>query len=232
MKKRQVFGFVVAGLLAGFVSHAVAQSSTAYSSSAVGVIKKTLPAGGRVLLSIPLDQESDTGDGFTFSSIPAIAALPNGSVAYFWDMATQAWIAQPKTRGSWGNEKDRLITVGEAFFLKNTQSTNIELVISGEVPADASLSKGISGDNARNLVANPYPVPTVLTNFDFAAKVSNGSVVYFWDVDEQAWVAQPKTRGSWGNEKNRSIAPAEGFFIKQTADDIVWTESRPYTWPN
>ncbi len=234
MKKRQVFGFVVAGLLAGFVSHAVAQSATAYSSSAIGVIKKTLPAGKLVSVSVPLDQESDEGQGFVFSSIPAIANLPNGTIVNFWDVENQKWILQNKSaKAGWGSQKNRLIAPGECFFLKNTQSTNIELIISGEVPSDASISRGLPGQ-ALESAANPYPVPMVLTNFAFASELPNGSIVNFWDVENQKWILQNKSaKAGWGSQKNREIAPGEGFFVKPaTSAATTWTETRPYTWPN
>ena len=232
MKKRQVFGLVVAGLLAGFVSSAVAQE--AYSSSAIGVIKKTIPAGKLVLLSIPLDQESDEGSGFIFGSVPAISNMPNGSYANFWDTENQQWIPQPKTaKSGWGAQKNRLIAPGECFFLKNPGSSDLELVISGEVPADASMSRGLPG-NALQVVANPYPVAMVLTNFSFASSVPNGSYANFWDVDSQSWIPQPKSaKSGWGAQKNREIAPGEGFFVKPaTTAATTWTESRPYSWPN
>ena len=235
MKKRQVFGFVVAGLLAGFVSHAVAQSATAYSSSAIGVIKKTLPAQKLVLMSIPLDQESDEGQGFAFQSVPAISNMPVGSYANFWDTENQKWISQPKTaKGGWGNQKNRLIAPGECFFLYNNQSSNLELIVSGEVPADESISRAIP-KGALQLIANPYPVPMVLTNFAFASAVPNGSYANFWAEANQKWISQPKTaKGGWGNQKNREIAPGEGFFVWPNTNSTVtsWTEVRPYTWPN
>lgn len=234
MKKRQVFGFVVAGLLAGFVSHAVAQSATAYSSSAIGVIKKTLPANKLSLISVPLDQESDEGQGFVFSSVPAIANMPNGSVANFWDATNQEWIPQSKSaKGGWGAQKNRLIAPGECFFIKNPQSTNIEFIVSGEVPSDESIGRTLPGGSLI-LVANPYPVPMVLTNFAFASVLPNGSVANFWDVEKQEWIPQSKSaKGGWGAQKSREIAPGEGFFVKSaSSSDTAWAESRPYTWPN
>lgn len=233
MKKRQVFGFVVAGLLAGFVSYAVAQSATAYSSSAIGVIKKTLPAGKTALISVPLDQETDEGEGFVFGTVPSISNMPNGSVANFWDASNQKWVSQSKTtKNGWGEQKTRLIKPGESFFLKNAQNSDYELIVSGEVPIDASISQGLMG-GAAVLVANPYPVPMVFTNFSFAASVPNGSVANFWDVDTQRWVSQSKTtKNGWGEQKNRVIEPGEGFFLKASGSDVAWTETRPYTWPN
>ena len=235
MKKRTVVGLVVSALLAGFVSHAVAQSATAYSSSAIGVIKKTLPAGKLVSISVPLDQESDEGQGFVFQSIPAISNMPNGSVVNFWDAENQKWVPQSKSqKGGWGSQKERLIAPGECFFLKNNQSTNIELIISGEVPSDASISRGLPV-GALQSVANPYPVPMVMTNFTFANALPNGSIANFWDEENQKWVPQSKSsKGGWGSQKDRVIAPGEGFFVKPNTNSTVttWTEVRPYTWPN
>ena len=55
MKKRLVSGLLAAFTIAAFVSSAVAQ--VAYSSSAIGVIKKTIPAGKgkQIVMSVPLD---------------------------------------------------------------------------------------------------------------------------------------------------------------------------------
>lgn len=235
MKKRHVFGFVVAGLLAGFVSHAVAQSATAYSSSAIGVVKKTVPAQKQILMSVPLDQESDEGQGFIFGNVPAISNMPNSSVATFWDAENQKWVSQLKTaKTGWGSQKGRRIAPGECFFIYNPQSTNIELIVSGEVPSDSSISRSIP-IGALQLIANPYPVPMVLTNFTFASTLPNGSIANFWDETNQKWVSQLKTaKTGWGSQKNREIAPGEGFFVWPNTNSTVstWTETRPYTWPN
>ena len=233
MKKRQVFGLVVAGLLAGFVSHALAQSATAYSSSAIGVIKKTLPAQKQSLMALPLEQDSDSGSGFVFGLVPAFSNMPNGSVVNFWDITNQVWVSQTKTaRSGWGTQKDRIVAAGEAFFMKNAQSADAELVFSGEVPSSESMSKVLPGA-AIALIANPYPVATVFTNFSFAEGMANGSIVNFWDESNQAWISQTKTaRSGWGTQKDREIKPAEGFFIKSASANVTWTQERPYTWPN
>lgn len=230
--KRLCKGLVAACTFAALVSTAVAQSSTAYSSSAVGVVKKTLPAGGRILMSIPLDQEGDTGEGYVFSSVPALANLPNLTSVYFWDVTNQTWITMSKTRGSWGAQKNRVIAPGESFFIVSGVQTNIEMVFSGEVPNDPQLSKGLAGGNARSLVANPYPVSMVFTNLAFASQLANLSSVYFWDAQNQTYVTMSKTRGNWGALKDRQIQPGEGFFIISAGNDSTWTEVRPYTWPN
>lgn len=233
MKKRYMSGCLLAGLLAAFVSSAVAQE--AYSSSAVGVIKKTLPAGKLVLISVPLDQESDEGTGFVFQSVPAISNMPNGSVVNFWDATAQKWVSQGKTaKAGWGAQKNRLVAPGECFFLYNPQSSDLELIISGEVPPDSTISRAIPA-GALQVVANPYPITMAFTNFSFAGSVPNGSVANFWDETAQKWVSQGKTaKAGWGAQKTREIAAGEGFFILPATNSTVstWTESRPYTWPN
>lgn len=234
MKKRYMSGCLLAGLLAAFVSSAVAQE--AYSSSAVGVIKKTIPANKLALISVPLDQESDEGEGFVFQSVPAISNMPVGSIVNFWDTQNQKWILQTKSaKSGWGVQKNRLVAPGECFFIKNPGSTDYELVVSGEVPSDASISRVLPAA-ALQVVANPYPVPMVFTNFTFAQTLPNGSVANFWDVENQKWILQTKSaKSGWGVQKNREIAPGEGLFVKPSTNvttATTWTETRPYTWPN
>lgn len=234
MKNRMFVGLVAAATaLVLSSSLASADEQAAYSANAIGVIKKTIPAGKQSLMSVPLDQTSDSGDGFIFASVPAISNMPDGSVANFWDVTNQIWITQTKTaRYGWSSQKNRKIAVGEPFFIKNVQSSNMEVVISGEVPESPALSKGLA-NNAMVLVANPYPVPTVLTNFAFADSLADGSVVNFWDEANQIWITQTKTaRYGWSTQKNRLIQPGEGFFVKSAGAEFEWTESRPYTWPN
>lgn len=234
MKNRMFVGLVAAAT-ALVLSSSLAAAQEAYSANAIGVIKKTLPAGKLVSISVPLDQESDEGQGFTFGSVPAITNLPNGTIANFWDVTNQKWVSQGKTaKAGWGAQQNRLIAPGECFFIKNNQSTNIELIISGEVPSDASISRGLPV-GALQSVANPYPVPMVFSNFTFAAALPNGSIANFWDEANQKWVSQGKTaKAGWGAQQSREIAPGEGFFVKPNTNSTVttWTEVRPYTWPN
>ena len=232
MKNRMFVGLVAAAT-ALVLSSSLATAQEAYSANAIGVIKKSLPNGKQTLLSIPLDQETDEGEGFLFGSVPAISNLPDLSVATFWDESDQRWVTQSKTpKYGWGAATTRRITPGEAFFLKNNQSSNIELVVSGEVPADSSISQGLAG-GIQALVANPYPVAMSFTNFTFASQMEDLSVATFWDINAQRWVSQSKTpKYGWGAATNRIIQPGEGFFLKPYSSNSTWTEQRPYTWPN
>lgn len=214
---------------------AYAQSATAYSSSAIGVIKKTIPAGKRVLISIPLDQATDVGEGFKITDIPAFESAPNGTEVSFWvlgDNGTYSWMTQSKKKGKWqGDVTNLLVKIGDAFFIKNNGSSDIEFVVSGEVPSDESISQALPQDN-RVLVSNPYPVPMAFTDLAFQANVQNGSEVSIWDPDT-LWYTQSKKKGKWGGDiTNHVFAPGEGFFVKSGDVGTTWTESRPYTWPN
>ena len=234
MKKR-LSGWLVAALLAAFVSSAVAQSATAYSSSAVGVIKKTIPVGKRVLMSIPLDQATDVGQGFKITDIPAFESAPNGTEVSFWvlgENGTYSWLTQSKKKGKWqGEVTNVLINVGDAFFVKNGTTSPIEFIVSGEVPSDSTLSVPLPADN-RVLVGNPYPVPMAFTDLGFADNLANGSQVSLWDPDT-LWYTQSKKKGKWqGDITNHVFEAGEGFFLKSDSQDAVWQEARPYTWPN
>lgn len=233
MKNRMFVGLVAAAT-ALVLSSSLAAAQEAYSANAIGVIKKTLPVNKMALVSIPLDQDSDEGQGFVFGSVPAIANLPNKTVAYIWDLTNQVWIAQVKDKKSgWGDFEDCLIPPGTPFFLENVATTNIEFIVSGEVPSDASMSKGVVVSNM-NLIANPYPVSVAFTNFSFANELPNKSVAYRWDETRQVWVAQVKDKKSgWGDFEEYEVAAGTGLFIEPAGTSgLTWTEVRPYTWPN
>lgn len=224
---------MVAGVFSAVALQALAQEEQyAYSANAVGVIRKTIPAGKQVVVSLPLDQDSDDGTGFVFGQVPAFLSMPNGSQVSFWDVTEQRWILQAKSQKSgWGTQKNRRVVPGESFFLKNNGATNIDLVFCGEVPLDLQISRTLP-EEALQVAANPYPVSMVFTNFAFADALPNGSQASFWNVEEQRWVLQAKSQKSgWGTQKNREVAPGEGFFIKSKGA-YEWSETRPYTWSN
>ncbi len=237
MKKRKVFGLVVAGLLAGFVSHAVAQSATAYSSSAIGVIKKTVPAGKMILVSIPLDIEAMDDDAtIAFTNLPFISGFPNKSSANLWSTNTQTWISGVVSRGKWtGDITEAKLVPGESVFLKNGGTTDLEIIFSGSVPNDNEISLDIVSASRIQACANPYPVPFEFGSSALASNAVNNSSVSFWDVDNGKWISGNKSRGSWQSDvKSYSVSPAEGFLFKNGANGSAmdWVVDRPYSWPN
>lgn len=239
MKKRHVFGFVVAGLLAGFVSHAVAQSATAYSSSAIGVIKKTVPAGKMVLMSIPLDDPESTSAEIPFLQLPFLSSLPNGSAVNIWDTTNSKWVIANKVVGKWrGAATNESLHVGQSIFVKNGGGSEVTLMLTGEVPADADISISLAGANQLQACANPYPVPFDFATSALASNAVNGSSVNFWDPNAGVageWVLANKVVGKWrGTGAAYTVQPAEGFMMKyggSTAAGGTWTVSKPYVWP-
>ena len=235
---KKTLWIAIAGALVASVLAASAQE--VLSGNAVGYIKKTLPAEGKlVALSAPLNSMTESTIVFGRTSIAQEA--PVGSVVYFWDPVLQGWsggskAASPKFWGS-GSVSNKVLVPGEAFFLKGnpTDLVDREITITGEVPADASLVRAIPGANNLGTIANPFPVDFKFGSSSLASNASVGSVVYFWDVALQGWsggskAASPKFWGS-GSVSNRTVLAAEGFFLKEAGTVTTWTNAKPYTWP-
>lgn len=226
------------GALAASVVAASAQE--VLSANAVGYIKKTLPAGGKLVsMSIPLDSMTETNIVFGRTSVAVEA--PVNSWVYFWDPQGQAWVGglkSPVGGGRWGTiQSNYVLRVGEGFFMKGaaTELSDVEVTITGEVPADASLSRAIPGSGGLGTVGNPYPVDFKFGESSLALGASVNSWVYFWNPDSQAWaggIKSPVGGGRWGNiQSNYVVQAGEAFFLKEAAEVTTWNAVRPYTWP-
>lgn len=229
---KKALWIVMAAALAVAVVAASAQE--VLSANAVGYIKKTLPAGGKlVAMSIPLNNMTNPVTVFGESSVAAEA--PVDAIVYFWDPVAQSWLAGLKSTKGWGPaQATRVVAPGEGFFLKGAPLavTDVEVTITGEVPADPTLTRAIPGGNALGTLANPYPVDFVFGDSDVAANASVDSVVYFWDLDAQSWLAGLKSTKGWGPaQANRVVQAGEGFFLKEFGSVNQWEETKPYTWP-
>ncbi len=107
-----------------------------------------------------------------------------------------------------------------------------EITITGEVPADAALSRAVPGGTQLGTVGNPFPVDFKFGTSSIASNAGVGSVVYFWDAALQGWSGGSKSGKGWGGaQSNRIVLAAEGFFLKEVNAGYVWTNSKPYTWP-
>lgn len=229
---KKTLWIVMAGALIAAVA-ATAQTEV-LSQNAVGYIKKTLPAGGKfVAMSIPLDSMSNPQIVFGETSVAAEA--PAGSIVYFWDTTGQSWIPGLKSTKGWGPaEANYVLQSGEGFFLKGPPASaiDIDVTITGEVPADAMISRGNPGGNAFGTLANPYPVDFAFGTSDVASNAPSGSIVYFWDLAGQSWIPGLKSTKGWGPaEAGREVQAGEGFFLKAPGGPITWDSVKPYTWP-
>ncbi len=229
---KKTLWIAIAGALAASVIAASAQE--VLSANAVGYIKKTLPAGGKLTaLSIPLNNMTEASNVFGRTSVAAEA--PVNAVVYFWDPILQVWSGGAKSTKGWASGiSNRVIASGEAFFLKGDPAgvSDIEVTITGEVPADATLSRSIPGSLALGTIANPYPVDFMFGQSSLASNASVNSVVYFWNSSLQVWSGGAKSSKGWASGiYSNVVLAAEGFFLKEASTVTSWTNTKPYTWP-
>ena len=227
---KKTLWIAIAGTLVASVIAASAQE--VLSANAVGYIKKSLPAGSKLVsMSIPLNSMTESSIVFGRTSVAAEA--PQSSKVYFWDTALQVW--SPGTKGIKGwaaAESNKVIAAGEGFFLKGP-GTAAEVTITGEVPDDPTITRSFpGGGTALGSLANAYPVDFKFGESDLAKNATQGSRVYFWDEAAQVW--SPGTKGIKGwaaAESNKVVAAGEGFFLKEAGTQTTWTNTKPYTWP-
>ena len=232
MKKK--LWIAIAGALALAVVAATAQE--VLSANAVGYIKRTVPAnGGLEVISYALNPMPYSGITY-FTNTAVASEMPNGSVAYFWNPATQRWLGSQKSgKGVWGPEAlAKTLLPGEMFFLKTPAgSAAVDVTITGEVPDDETLERAVIGSGNNAALGNPYPVDMAFTNLDVAKRAANGSVAYFWNPGTGRWLGSQKSgKGVWGPEAlAKTVLAGEGFFLKDLNPPSVWTNVKPYTWP-
>lgn len=232
---KKTLWIAIAGALAASVIAASAQTEV-LSGNAVGYIKRTVPAAGKLAaVAHPLNSMSAGTLMFTNTSIAT--EMPNGSWAYFWNPITQKWVGSQKSgKGAWdGVAQEKEVLTGEMFFLKTPaiQVTDVAVTITGEVPDEQTLTRAVQGNNAIAALGNPYPVDVAFTNMDVAKNAANSSWAYFWNNDTQRWVGSQKSgKGAWdGVAQAKTVQAGEGFFLKDFGPGSVWTNSKPYTWP-
>ena len=236
MKKTLVIAAAVA--MAACVV-ALAQSEV-LSQNAVGYVKKTVPAAGKFAIVVH-SLDSMDGGAIKFTNTSIAAELPIGSKVYFWNV--NAW--DPGSLGTdksgnrvWsGSAPTKTLVDGEAFFLQtaNTQLVDVVVTIAGEVPADGSIGRSITGSNYFTSAGNPYPVSAVFTNTSLASNMPIGSTVYFWKTnfwDPGSLGTDKSGNRVWsGSAPGKTLEPGEGFFIKNPSNALTWTVDKPYTWP-
>ena len=227
----------IAGALAVSVVAALAQE--VLSANTIGYIKKELPAGGKLItVSVPLFNM--TSENNVFSNLSLSSEAPAGSVVSFWDPVAQGWFGGMKSGkpAVWPvNVRTQIVGSGEFFFLKGptTNLVSTEITIAGEVPDLATQIRAVPGSSNLGSMANPYPADFVFGTSALASNAAAGSVVSFWNPGAQTWFGGMKSGkpAVWpGNVLTQRVIATEGFFLKVTnTTGLVWTNSKPYTWP-
>ena len=214
-------------VLAIAVSAAVAQE--VLSQNAVGYIKVPTLAGKFISVAQPLNNMGKVENKFGETTLAQEA--PQGSWVYFWDTTLQGWGGGLKSAKGWAPaQSNKVIAAGEGFFIKSPVDT--EVTITGEVPDEPSLTRVIPGGDAFGSLANPYPVDFKFGESDTAKNATQGSWVYFWDMDLQGWGGGLKSAKGWAPaQSNKVVAAGEGFFLKEAGSVTTITTEKPYTWP-
>ena len=233
---KKTLWIAMVGALAASVVAASAQE--VLSANAVGYIKKTVPAGGKIVaVSVPLDSMAEASNVFGRTSVAQEALA--GSYVYFWNEAGQNWVGGPKRAGALAwlpGQSNYVVKPGEGFFLKSPTNsvTPMDVTITGEVPSDVSRQKAIIGNNNNSILANPFPTDFKFGESDLAKNATAGSYVYFWNEAGQNWVGGPKRVGALAwlpGQSNYTVKAGEGFFLKEASTVNIWTAAKPYTWP-
>lgn len=233
--KKTLWIAMVGALVASVVA---ASAQEVLSANAVGYIKKTVPAGGKIVtVALPLDSMTETNNVFGRSSVAQEALA--GSYVWFWNEASQGWVGGIKRAGAlqWSpGQSNYVVKAGEGFFLRSptNSATAMDVTITGEVPSDASLQRTIIGNDNIGVLANAYPVDFKFGESDVAKNATAGSYVWFWNEASQGWVGGIKRAGAlaWSpGQSNYTVKAGEGFFLKEKSTVNVWTAAKPYTWP-
>ncbi|MDR0993543.1 MAG: hypothetical protein LBN38_03110 [Verrucomicrobiota bacterium] len=228
MKKALV---IMAGLLVASTIAATAQE--VLSQTAVGYIKRTLPADAKLItVAIPFNSMESTE--VLFGETTLAQEAPAGSEVLFWDESRQSWAGGGKNAKGWGGVSNRVVRPGEAFFLRGPpRAAAQELTIAGEVPDETNLVRTVAGNASLSILGNPYPLDVAWGDLQIAKDAPSGSEVMFWDESRQSWSGGGKNAKGWGGTSNRTVSASEGFFLRLPRDDaaIDWRASKPYTWP-
>ena len=227
-------GLVALALVIGTVMMASAQEEQyAYSANAVGVIRKTIPAGKMVLVTMPFDDMMSTNAAIPFLELPFLSSLPNKSEANMWDAVSSKWVTGTKSLGKWSGAITNLsLGLGDAIFFLNGSKNDVTITMLGDVPTDSSIAIQVVPANHITGCANPYPSSFVFTNSVLAKQSKNGTMVSFWDVNTSQWQSLSKSLNKWSGATNMVVEPGVAFLYQSGKSDTntSWTVVRPYTW--
>jgi hypothetical protein len=188
--------------LLGAVSIATSVAQTVYSVNAVGYVNVTLVPGFN-LVANPLVAETNTV-AVLFND------MPNSTVVYKFDAATQAYVSNIKNFGRWTDTAMTLLP-GEGAFVKNPRITNIVITFVGEV-MQGNLTNALPAGYA--LVSSMVPQEDKVTTLGYPPAAQD--TLYLWDVAGQAYLSYIYNFGRW-TPSEPTIKVAEAFFAKKKA---------------
>lgn len=215
-----------------------------YSANIVGFIKQTSTNGLRIA-GIPFEPSDGT------NTVDALFGdtLPVGSKIYTFD-GTSYSISTYTSSSGWDSDlmqityttnwslPDMEISAGAGCWVEvpDSSTNSYETVFSGEVETAASVTNTIY--EGLNLLSNPYPVSTVLTNFGFAASATVGDKVYVYR-DGAYSISTYAASSGWDSDLMKvtyttnwsipglTVEAGEGFWYS-AGGEIEWVENCPY----
>ncbi len=175
------------------------------------------------LLTMPLT----AGIGNRFGSIETNA--PMQTTVYFYDAATTNFEVGIKGVKGWSTpQSNRVVLPGESFFLKSPTGGSFAVSVDG-----TSLCTPVTNQVNERWTALGYPFPddVAWTDTALASNLATGSLVYFWDLNEQQYQTYrkgPPARGGWGSASNHVIHPGDGFIVRQPPGSapFLWIQER------
>ena len=186
-------------------------------------VVRALEADRGDLISMPLL----TASGNKFGAFETNA--PAGTAVYFYDAATTNFEGGIKSDKGWPTpQSNRVVLPGESFFLKSPTGGSFAVSVDG-----TSLCLPVTNQVNERWTALGYPFPddVVWTDTSLASNLATGSLVYFWDLDEQQYQTYrkgPPAKGGWGSASNYVVHPGDGFFVRQPPGSapFLWIQER------
>jgi hypothetical protein len=269
MKKLSI-AFIVALVLAGI---SFADSNTVASANVLGYTKVIDPASNKlVLVAAPFNCGTGTvntlQDVFGTNQLRQSTSLIRCDQIILWDVAEQKYVryAQKPTGlfysstnfGSSAPSLNPSVARGQAMWIQSPitaySPTDKTVVISGNVPNDASYANSIVGNSGAPLsfIANPYPVEAdinSLINTNDGAKgnaaLLRADKIKLWDAASQQYIqlalklstTVPAVNNKWLYQTNFGssatsapvimVKPGQGFWY-QTTNALTWVETKTY----
>jgi len=210
MKKR-ILVLVGCGILANSYAEPIQVSSANICCN----MRIDLPKDDLTLFSTSLINESNTIEVL-------FQDLPEGTKIYMWQVADQSYRILMKTDRGWGFGGTNTVENGQGLFIRLPSGAQTNLVVSGNVPLDAS--KNVFSSAGYALLSYPYPQEVLFINTEMAKKAAVGDQISFW---KNGWATYTKTDAGWIGAEELHLKIGQAFFYR-SSQNTTYTEPRQF----
>jgi hypothetical protein len=151
--------------------------------------------------------------------------LPTGTKISFWDAGTQGYTAVTKGRGGWGTGGTNVIERGAGVFILMPAGSDVDQVVSGDVPDDGSFTNFTV--NGYALLSFPYTADVVFSNTAVFANSATGDKISFWNGS--GYTSYTKGRGGWDVAVATNVIEIGSAFFYLTGAAGNEADTQPYT---